>query len=70
MEVVVKLRLTPAEAIDITTADIESELIHRLVRDVENVESAVILRPRKIGPSRLWDSGTGYIADETTRQEL
>lgn len=70
MDVIVKLTLAPAEAIDITTADIETTLIHRLVRDVENVTSAVILRPRKIGPSRLWDSGTGFIADETTRQEL
>lgn len=47
---------------------IEEEVVHRIVADNTLVMSAVILRPYGIGPSRLWDSGTGYSADEHTRQ--
>ena len=78
MEVVVQINLAPitirvntapVKSIDITTADIEANLIHQIVADVDDVQSAVVLRPHHIGPSHLRDSGTGYTADETTKQE-
>lgn len=61
MEIVIHLKLTPIN---------EAALIHKLVRDVDEVESAVIMRPYKIGPAEWRDRGIGYLPDETTRQEL
>lgn len=49
-------------------ANCEELLVHGLVADNGFVMSALILRPHPIGPSRLRDSGTGYTADESTRQ--
>jgi hypothetical protein len=44
-------------------------LVHGLVADNAFVNSAVIMKPHHIGPSRLSDSGIGYTPDESTRQE-
>ena len=48
---------------------IKELLVHGLVADNAFVESAVIMKPYGIGPSRLHNSGTGYTPDENTRQE-